>query len=85
MIPQQLRPFFWDVDVETFRPEAHSEYTISRILELGNSDAVAWMRTHFRDEAIIDVIRRDRRLSPRSANYWALIYRIPTDDVAALR
>ena len=30
------------------------------------------------------MIREERRLSLKSANYWALIYRIPAEEVAAL-
>lgn len=85
MIPEHLLAFFWDVNVETFQPEAYPDYTIARVLELGNVDAVAWMKAHFDEEAIKQVIRRDRRLTPRSANYWALVYQIPAHDVAALR
>lgn len=85
MIAKNLRPFFWDVNLETFQPEAHPEYTIARILEVGDSDAVTWMNAHFPEEAIKEVIRTDRRLTPRSANYWALIYQIPPQDVIALQ
>ncbi len=85
MIPEHLRPFFWDVNVDTFQPEAHPEYTIARVLDRGDVDAVAWLKTRFTEDAIKDVIRRDRHLTPRSANYWALIYQIPLQDVAALR
>jgi hypothetical protein len=31
------------------------------------------------------VIRRDRRLSRKSATFWALFYDIPAGEVAALR
>lgn len=85
MIPEHLRAFFWDVNAETFQPETYPDYSIARVLELGDSDAVSWMKAHFDEEAIKEVIRRDRRLTPRSANYWALIYQIPAHDVAALR
>lgn len=85
MIPEHLRAFFWDVNPDTFEPQAHPEYAIARVLELGDVQAVAWMKAHFDEEAIKNVIRRDRRLTPRSANYWALVYQIPSHDVAALR
>ena len=84
MIPEHLRAFFWDVNAETFQPETYPDHSIARVLELGDADAVSWMKAHFDEEAIEEVIRRDRRLTPRSANYWALVYQIP-HDVAALR
>lgn len=85
VIPEHLRAFFWDVDPDTFAPEAYPDYAIARILELGDVEAVSWMKAQFDEETIRKVICSDRRLTPRSANYWALIYQIPAQDVAALR
>ena len=84
VIPNNLIPFFWDIDTQTFDPAAYPEYVIGRILELGNPEAVAWMRATFAEEQIRAVIRSEHRLSPKSAAYWALIYGIPLQDVASL-
>ena len=84
MIPQPLRPLFWDIQPETFDPAAHPAYTIGRILEFGDRDAVRWLKETFTDDAIINVIRTDRRLSRRSANFWALVFGLPTEHVTAL-
>ncbi|RPJ87292.1 MAG: hypothetical protein EHM18_01870 [Acidobacteria bacterium] len=84
MIDNHLRLFFWDVNVETFDPHAYPEYTIFRLLELGDEKAVAWLRAEFSQRQIEKVVRTERRLSPRSANFWALVYRIPAKEVAAL-
>ena len=64
---------------------AYPEYTIGRILENGDERAVAWLRDTFSRVAIEGVIRSERRLSRRSANFWALVYQIPREEVAALR
>ncbi|HEY2383015.1 MAG TPA: hypothetical protein VGK48_17705 [Terriglobia bacterium] len=85
MIPQYLRAYFWDIDDGSFDPHAHPEYTIERILELGDSKAVGWLQEQFSEEQIKEVIRTNGRLTPKSANYWALIYQIPAHDVAVLR
>jgi hypothetical protein len=84
MIPSQLQPLFWDTNLATFNPSAHPDYTIFRVLEFGDDDAVAWMKEMFSEEEIRRVLRTERRLSPKSANFWALIYEIPDDQVAAL-
>lgn len=84
MIPNNLRPFFWDVDPGSLDPHEYAAYVIGRILEQGTEEAVAWMKATFQEEEIKKVISEDRRLSPRSATYWALIYDIPADRVAAL-
>lgn len=85
MIPQHLRPLFWDTNVDDFDPSAYPVYTILRVLEHGDEEDVAWLRQVFTTEDIHRVLRTDRRLSPRSANFWALIFGLPTRDVAALR
>jgi len=83
-MPEHLHAFFWDIRVADFDPKMHPEYTIARILELGNPEAVTRLQQNFTQEEITKIIRSERRLSAKSANYWALIYDIPADQVAAL-
>ena len=85
MVPQHLRAFFWDTNLESFDPVSYAAYTIARVLEYGNEAAVAWLRETFSEETIKRVIANERRLSRRSANFWALAYGIPPDQVAALK
>ena len=85
MIPQNLQPLFWDVNWEQFDPRSHPEYTLFRVLEFGDEQAVAWMREMFSEDEIKQVIRAEHRLSAKSANFWALVYRIPAQEVAAFR
>ena len=85
MIANYLSPFFWDVDAEHFEPQTYPHYTIARLLEYGNLEAVSWLKEQFSEEAIKDVIRTDRTLSPRSATFWGLVYQIPCGEIIALR
>lgn len=85
MIPHNLRPIFWDIDAEGFEPASHPDYTIARILEFGDESAVGWLKQTFPKAEIERVVANERRLSPRSANFWALVYGIPLDRVAALK
>ncbi len=84
MIPRDLCTLFWDIDLENFNASEYPDYTIARVLELGDLEAVAWMKQTFSEDDIVRIIRNERRLSRRSANFWALIYDIPADEVAAL-
>lgn len=84
MIPAHLRLFFWDINTDHFEPHSYPEYTIARILEYGDEKALAWLKETFSEDQIKNVIRTERRLSHRSANFWALFYGIPSCDVAAL-
>ena len=84
MIPSNLRTLFWDTNLETFTPEAYPDYTIFRVLELGDEEAVRWLRNTFSGAEISRVLKTERRLTPKSATFWALVYGIPTCEVAAL-
>ncbi len=85
MIIQHLQPLFWDVNHKDFSPPSHPEYTIARILEYGDEKAIAWLTDTFLEDDIKKVVCAERRLSRRSANFWALVYRIPPVQVAALQ
>lgn len=84
MVPSNLHALFWDVDLAAFEPEAHPDYTIFRVLELGDEPAVRWLRQAFPESEIRRVLKTERRLTVKSANFWALVYGVPARKVAAL-
>jgi hypothetical protein len=84
MILSELQTLFWDVDLDTFVPELYTEYTIFRVLELGDKAAVEWLRRMFPETQIRSLLSTEHRLSRKSANFWALVYGIPSSEVAAL-
>lgn len=84
MIPSNLQALFWDTNLDTFTPEAYPDYTIFRVLEFGDDDAVTWMRQTFSEIEIRRVLSTERRLSEKSATFWALVYSVPSHEVAAL-
>ena len=84
MLPEHLHAFFWDINPRTFDPAAYPDYTIARILEYGDHRAFDWLRDQFSEAEIERVLRTERRLSRRSASFWALVYRVPPGEVAAL-
>ncbi len=85
MIPSNLRVFFWDIDPSLFNPHDYPVYTITRVLEYGDLGAVEWLRQNFSEEEIKEVIRSEQTLSPRSANFWGLVYGISKRHICALQ
>ena len=85
VVPEHLFPLFWDIDCKRFEPQRFPGYTILRILEYGDVRAVKWLEGTFATDAISDVIRSERRLTPRSARFWSLVYAIPESEVRVLR
>lgn len=84
MIPNELAILFGDTNLSEFDPSAYPDYTTFRVLEYGDVAAFEWLRNKFSDEEIRRVLRTERRLSPKSATFWALVYRIDAREVAAL-
>jgi hypothetical protein len=84
MIPSNLTTLFWDTNLDTFIPEAYPDYTIYRVLELGDEAAITWLRQTFPEAEIRRVLMGERRLSEKSATFWALVYEVPSREVAAL-
>lgn len=60
------------------------DFSIFRVLEYGDVKQVAWLRQTFSEAEICCVLRTERRLSEKSANFWALVYKVPSREVAAL-
>lgn len=84
-VPRELAPLFWDTDLTTFDPRVFPDYTIFRILEHGDRDAVRWLEDSFSEDEICRVVRTERRLTPKSATFWALVYGIADEEAAALQ
>ena len=85
LIKDNLRDIFWDVNPDSVDPRAYPRYTIERVLEHGDEDDVAWLRRVFTTEQIQEVVRTSRRLDARSASFWALVFQVPSQEVAALQ
>ena len=85
MVPDSLRTLFWDTCIDEFEPTAHPRYTIRRVLEHGNEDQVRWLTRTLSPDAVRDSLKTDSRLSARSAAFWALVFVVPSTEVAALR
>jgi hypothetical protein len=84
-IPKFLEKYFWDTDCRAISLDVNRQYILKKILEYGDEKAVAWMRKHFKAAEIKKNLACCRGYSAKSANYWALVYDIPKDEVLCLK
>lgn len=84
MLPSLLKPYLWDVDPDTVDPSVHAVFLIERILESGDEDAIRWLFADYSREQVVDVLRSTRKLSRRSAGFWAHVLGVPAKDVTCL-
>jgi len=84
-LPQFLKPYFWDVDFAKLDCKKYSCFVLGRILEYGDKRAISWMQRNFTKGDIAGVLSRLRAVSPKSANFWALIYGIDKKKILCLQ
>jgi len=65
-------------------PLKNPQCVIERILEDGNDDEVRWVWKIFSKKEIIKALKTSRNLTKKSANFWALILRVPKKGVLCL-
>ncbi|MDP3772578.1 MAG: hypothetical protein Q8Q94_04395 [bacterium] len=67
-----IHPLLWDIAEDDLDETRHSTTIIERVLEYGNEVQVAWLFKRYSRSAIITVVKKSRRLSKKSKNYWYL-------------
>ena len=72
-LPKGVKKYFWDTDVSGLDVKIHKKYIVGRILELGDGQAVDWMKKIFTKKDISEVVRTSKQLSKKSFNFWNLI------------
>lgn len=64
---------FWDTEADQIDPELHRTYIIERVLEHGREEDTQWLFQQYDRQLIAEVVRKSRRLSSKSKNYWGII------------
>lgn len=82
-IPESVRQLLWDVKPESLRSR-HSTFLIERVLDLGDEEACRWLFQRFPRREIRRVAQQSRRLTRKSAGFWAVYFGLPTDQVRSL-
>ena len=78
-LPENLRPFFWDVDFQKLSVEIAWYFIISRLMEHGNEAAMRFLFKTFGRKQMIHVLQNSRSLSRKSREFWRIILE-PEDE-----
>lgn len=84
-LPSFLKKYFWDVDFKKIDPEKSKMYIAERLLEHGDARALFWFFQNIGVAHAKRVLREQRGLSPRSANFWASYLNVPKHQVVCLK
>jgi hypothetical protein len=83
--PSVLKKYFWDINLSKLNPKVHFYFIIERILEYGNKGAVSWMKERYSQKQIKNVLFSSRNLSPKSANFWRIIFDLDKSEILCLK
>lgn len=82
-LPKKFKQYFWDTPIQQLTSK-NKEQIINRLLEYGDEQAYSWCIQNFKQPEIIETIRKSRNLSKKTANFLALIFNIPKNQILCL-
>jgi len=77
LLPGHFSAYFWDTRFTGRELLDWPEHTIERVLEYGQWMDIRFLREITGDQAIADVVKSSRKLSPRTVNLWKILLNIP--------
>lgn len=83
-LPTFLYSLFWDINPERLLFNQYPAYVIERVLELGDRPAVKWLEKQYPRKQIIETLTKSRRLSRKTANYFARLYNVERGRILCL-
>lgn len=85
MIPDNIKPYFWEVDTAKLNPKQYPEYIIGRILEYGRPDAVQWVIKTFDTNLIKQTVKKSREISRKTAEFWRNYFGLRKNEILCLK
>jgi len=84
-LPRALHRYFWDTDTTKLKPQDYPQYVIQRLLEMGDDEAVRWVRKNFSENLIKKTVQKRRGFSPKTAQFWASFLKISPKKIKCLQ
>ena len=82
-MPAFVANLFWEND--NFDSRENASYVITRILEMGDDRQVGWMFENYDRKKMIEVFKKSKNLSCKSANYWSDYFGVDKKEVLCLK
>ena len=75
-MPANFRRYFWDCNFENIDMNQHLIFITERILNLGNREAVQWLKNNVDENIFKRVVLKSKKLNQKTKNYWKLILNV---------
>lgn len=85
MIPSSFNKYFWDVAFKKIDSQKNSVFVAERLIELGDLEQLKWLKSTYGVEFLKEIVKRSRRLSQKTANFFAIYFGINPEDILCLQ
>lgn len=76
---------FWDIKPGELDFKKQSNFVIPRVLEHGQLKDIKWLLKKYKAEKIKKVLCQSRNLSEKTANFWAVYFKISKEKILCLQ
>lgn len=83
-VPSKFFGLFWDVDAARLDIQKDDTFILERLLEMGDDEAIAWVRKTYPEQAIVETVRNSRRLSRKTARFWQIMLGLEEEEIRCL-
>ena len=80
-LPDYLRVYFWDIEIDELDLHQHSNFIISRILNEGNDRALKWLFDFYDKETIKNAVKVSRNLSFKTTRCWQNYFDLKEEEL----
>lgn len=72
MLPESLKPYFWDVDFATLDLVAHRQFIARRLMEKTTTETFRWLLDHFDRAELYQIATSTRSMPARDRTFWKI-------------
>ena len=81
----EMKPLFWDTDIEALDEARNAPYIISRLLNMGGMRGYIWVTDLFSEAQIVDTVLHRRDMRPVVRSFMARKYGVPQERLPRQR
>ncbi len=80
-IPDYIEVYFWDIALDELDCDKHHLFIISRILNEGNDQALAWLFNQYDRDTIKNAVKKSRSLSLKTIRCWQNYFGLKEEEL----
>ncbi len=80
-----MHKYFWDIKPDAISVDKDKKFIIERLLEYGDIAEIRWLEKQYDKKNIVDALKKSKRISSKTGNFFALYYGIAKQELECIR